>query len=271
MPWSKLKNIILVILAATNLCLLFLVGGQEVQDSRLRSRAREDAIQLLRSRGVQVSEDIIPQTMTLRPQTVQRDLEGEERAAAALLGTPVTAESRGGEVYRYYNEKGVVQFLSDSAFSARLDPAAFPLGSDRRRSCLELMARMGLKGNMIEEGAERMTFRQTWEGSPLFTQQVTLVCQEGGLASITAGRQLVGRPLEDPTRSTITVATALIEFVNGVNALGDVCNRIDAIEEGYVVAVSLSGPSALTPVWRVTTDTGAYQLDTVTGGVTRVF
>ena len=38
----------------------------------------------------------------------------------------------------------------------------------------------------------------------------------------------------------------------------------------FLTAVSLAGPTALTPVWRVTTDTGAYQLDTVTGAVTRV-
>ena len=66
------------------------------------------------------------------------------------------------------------------------------------------------------------------------------------------------------------MATALIGCLNGVSALGDVCNRIDMIEPGYVAAASLSGPIVLTPVWRITTDTGAYQLDTVTGGVTRV-
>ena len=89
MPWSKLKNIILMILLVTNLCLLVLVGGQELQNSRLKSRAREDTIQLIRGRGVQVEENLIPQSMTLRPQTVQRDLDWEERTAAALLGTPV--------------------------------------------------------------------------------------------------------------------------------------------------------------------------------------
>lgn len=271
MPWSKLKNIILVILTVTNLCLLVLVGGQEVQNSRLRSRAREDAVQLIRSRGVQVEEGLIPQSMSLRPQTAQRDLEAEERAAAALLGSPVVAESRGGEVYRYFNPKGSVQFHSDGAFSAQLNPGEFPLGEDRRRSCLELMERMGLKGTILEQTEDDLVFRQTWEGSPLFTQQVTLVCRDGGLAAITAGRQLLARPQEDPARRTISVATALIKFVNGVSALGDVCNRIDGIEEGYVTASSLSGPTILTPVWRVTTDTGAYQLDTVSGGVTRVF
>ena len=271
MPWSKLKNIILMILLVTNLCLLVLVGGQEIQNSRLKSRAREDTIQLIRGRGVQVEENLIPQSMTLRPQTVQRDLDWEERTAAALLGTPVVAESRGGEVYRYFNPKGYVQFHSDGAFSAQLNPSDFPLGEDRRQGCLELMENMGLKGVILDETEDALLFRQTWEGKPLFSQQVTMVCREGGLASITAGRQLVGRPQEDPTRHTISIATALIEFVNGVSALGDVCNRIDGIEEGFVTAASLSGPTVLTPVWRVTTDTGAYQLDTVTGGVTRVF
>lgn len=270
MPWSKMKNIILVILTVTNLCLLILVGGQAVQGSRLRSQAREDAICFLRSRGVQVEESIIPQSMTLRPQVAERDLEGEERTAAALLGGTVTVESRGGEVYRYFNEKGSVQFHSDGTFSAQLDAGSFQLGTDRRRGCLELMEKMGLRGIILEELDNELVFCQTWEGTPLFTQQVTLVCKGEGLSAITAGRQLVGRPQEDPTRQTVSVATALIEFVNGVSALGDVCNRIDAIEEGYVTASSLTGPTVLTPVWRVTTDTGAYQLDAVTGGVNRV-
>ena len=84
MPWSKIKNIILVILAVTNLALLVLVGGQAIRGSRLLSQAREDAIQFLRNRGVEVDEEIVPQSMELRPQIVERDLAGEERAAAAL-------------------------------------------------------------------------------------------------------------------------------------------------------------------------------------------
>ena len=269
MPWTKLKNMILVILAVTNLCLLLLVASQAVRNGQMRVQARESAVQFLRNRGVEVDEDLIPQKMDLRPQAVERDMEGEERAAAALLQGGVTAESRGGEVYRYYNEKGSVQFHSDGTFSAQLDPAAFPLGKDREEGCLALMERVGFSGTVLEGEGEELIFRQTWQGWPLFTQQVTLVCEDGGVAAITAGRLLVGRPQEDASRQTISVATALIDFVNGVSALGDVCNRVDAIEPGYVAALSLSGPTALTPVWRVTTHTGAYQLDTVTGGVTR--
>lgn len=270
MPWTKLKNIILAILAVTDLCLLLLVGGQAVQSGRLRSQAREDSIQFLHSRGVEVEERLVPQSMDLLPQRAERDLEGEERAAAALLQGPVTAEARGGEVYRYRNDNGAVQFYSDGAFSAQLDPAACPLGDDRAASCLALMEGMGLSGTILEESGDQLIFRQTWKGEPLFTQQVTLVCQGDALTAVTAGRLLVGRPQADSSRQTIAVSTALIDFLNGVGALGDVCNRIDAIEPGYVTAAALSGPTLLTPVWRVTTDTGSYQLDLISGGVTRV-
>ena len=270
MPWSKMKNIILVILAVTNLALLALVGGHAVQSRRQLGRAREESIQFLRNRGVEVDESLIPQSMELLPQTVERDLEGEARAAAALLDGPVSAEARGGEVYRYFNANGSIQFHNDGTLSAQLEEGVFPAGGDRAAGCAAFMARMGFQGTVLDEAEDEFIFRQTWEGIPLFTQQVTLVCQGENVIAIAAGRQLVGSPQTDTARETITVATALINFFNGVGALGDVCNRIDAIEPGYVAAASLSGPITLTPVWRVTTDTGAYQLDTVTGAVVRV-
>lgn len=270
MPWTKLKNIILVILTVTNLCLLLLTVGPALQSRRQISQAREEAIRFLRGRGVQVEENVIPQSMDLDPQTLERDMEGEARAAAALLGGPVTAQARGGGVYRYANRSGSIQFHSDGTVSARLRPEAFPLGEDREAGCLAVMKRMGCEGTILEQSGDELVFRQSWKGCPLFTQQVTLVCREGGLASIAAGRQLVGSPQEDPGRTALSVATMVIDFINGISALGDVCNRIDSVEPGYVTTASLSGPTVLTPVWRITTDTGAYQMDTVTGGVTRV-
>lgn len=269
MPWSKMKNIILVILAVTNLALLALVGGNAIQGRRLLSRAREQSIQFLRNRGVEVDESVIPQSMELLPQTVERDLAGEERAAAALLGSPVSAESRGGEVYRYFNENGSIQFHNDGTLSAQLEEGAFPVDGDRAAGCAGLMAKMGFQGTVLHSSGDEFTFRQTWKGIPLFTQQVTLVCRGTSVSAITSGRQILGKPQADTSRETITVATALIDFFNGIGTLGDVCNRIDAIEPGYAAAASLSGSILLTPVWRVTTDTGAYQLDTVTGAVTR--
>ena len=42
MPWTKLKNIILAILAVTNLCLLALLAGQVIQGGQTRAQAIVD-------------------------------------------------------------------------------------------------------------------------------------------------------------------------------------------------------------------------------------
>lgn len=265
-----MKNIILIILALTNLFLLIFVLSQALQNSRMREQVRENSIAFLRDRGVQVDETLIPQTVDLLPQVVERDLEAEEAIAGALLRGEVQVETRGGEVYRYFNGNGSLQCHSDGTFSAQLAPASFPLEGERAEACRSVLELLGFQGELVEEQGDQLTFRQTWEGVPLFSQQVTLICAENGLEEMTNGRRLVGQPVEDPARRPITVATALIEFFNGVSALGDVYNRIDSIEQGYVSAASLSGPMTLTPVWRVTTDTGAYQLDMVTGAVSRI-
>ena len=47
--------------------------------------------------------------------------------------------------------------------------------------------------------------------------------------------------------------------------MGDVCSRIDSITQGYVGTNYSPGSSALVPVWQITTDTGTYLLDMLTG------
>ena len=72
MPWTKLKNIILLILVLTNLFLLALVVSQSLQNSRQNSQTREHTILFLSERGVEVSEESIPQSIELLPQTAER-------------------------------------------------------------------------------------------------------------------------------------------------------------------------------------------------------
>lgn len=270
MEWPKLKNIVLAILAVTNLFLLIFVAQQELRDMDLQRQTREDALQFLAQRGVSVAQDQVPERMTLLPQLVERDLAGEEALAARLLGEGLRVKPLGGEVYRYFNEMGSVQFHSDGAFQAEFAPGVFPLGSGREQACLDLLAKLDFTGELLEEGEDSLSFRQLWQGAPLFTQQVTLELRDGSVTAMTGGRRLAGPPAEDTGRSVVTVSTALFQLFNGINALGDVCSSIDAITEGYVSAASLSGPGTLTPVWRVATDTGAYQLDLVTGDLSRV-
>ena len=242
MEWSKLKNIILIMLAAVNLCLLFFVVQREWRDSANQRQNRQQAVDFLTDRGIQIHEGQLPDDqMVPRPQTVERDQEEESRLATQLLGEDVVVQARGAGVYRYQNGAGALQFHSD-----------------------------GFEGETTARDENTLTVRQSWEGIPLFNHQVTLVWGSEGLETMTAGRRLVGSPVERTDQRPITVASALVYFYNGLNGLGDVCNQVDSIVQGYISVTSLSGPMELIPVWRVTTDTGAYQLDLLTGELNRV-
>lgn len=270
MEWPKLKNIILIILGVTNLCLLFFVAHRELRDNQLQRQARQEAIQFLENRGVSVQEDQVPQAVTVLPQSVARDLEKESRIAVALLGEGVQAEDRGAGVYRYSNQSGSIQFHSDGAFNAEFVPGLFTVGKESEKTVREILVKLEFQGELLQEKADKMVFRQLWNKTPVFTQQVTLEFSNGSLTAVTSGRRLVGEPLPAAGQQPITVVTALINFSNGMNALGDVCSQIDGIEQGYVAETPLSGPMVLIPVWRITTDTGAYQLDLLTGELSRV-
>ena len=267
MPWTKLKNIILLILALTNLFLLALVVSQSLQSSRQISQTREHTILFLTERGVQIEEDILPQAIELLPQSVERDMEQEQQCAAALLKGEVEQEARGGEIYRYSNAQGWVQFHADGSFSAYLEPGVYS-GEDLQQAGMAALEAVGFEGTLLEETEDSLTFQETWNDVPLFGQRVNVLFTGEGVITI-SGQRLTGEPKADQTRQTITVSTALVRFLNGVSTMGDVCNRIDRVEEGYLCSATLTGAMSLTPVWQVTTDIGTYQLDTVTGVVQR--
>lgn len=96
--WPKIKNIIILMLLVTNLCLLAFVGWREIRDWQLQDKALEQAVSFLAERGIQVDERIVPRSAELPAMGMERDLEEEQTLAAALLGdglTPGGTQRRG--------------------------------------------------------------------------------------------------------------------------------------------------------------------------------
>lgn len=269
MEWRKLKTIVLLILLAANLALIPLVLGPQIADSYHHARADREAELFLAQRGIDLTAVHLPDPGELRPMTAERDRTAEAASARALLGEEAVETARGG-VYRYESPKGSVQFHSDGSFVVRLAPSAFPVGEDGVAAALGVLEKLGFSGEVTLQGGRFLTLCQTMEGARLFTQQVTILWDEKGVLGIESGRRICGQPVPEEGRETITLSTALINFYNGLNRMGDVCSRVDEIIPGYVTSAALNQRLSLTPVWRVTTDTGAYQLDLVSGALTRL-
>ena len=272
MEWSKLKNIIILILAMVNLILGGLALFYWQREEGDQRAALENAVAILEEQGVSLSQ--VPEEMSLAELLVQRDQGREEVLAAALLGETVR-EDRGAGVYRYSGEKGSVQFHSNGEFSAAFAPGAYPLdGAEPEEHALGVLALLDFTGRVLdsqqEEGQTRVTVCQLWEGAPVLSCQAVLVYEGDELTAISSGRRLNGTPYAAGDAGTcVSAASALIWFVNGVKQLGDVCNTVTSMEEGYSLTSSLTGPARMTPIWYITTDTGSDQLDGLSGELTR--
>ena len=227
MEWPRIKTMILTILLITNIGLLSFVLQRAYQGRQMQQEARENAILFLHNSGIEVDPAAIPGQMGLLPQTVKRDREQESRIASALLGGAVQELSWGAEAFRYYNEKGYLQFHRDGALKGEFVEGEFPI-----------------------QEPESMDY----------TQQVLRLLEFEG--DVVASTGTAGE--------AISIPTTLFQFYHGVTALGDVCSRIDSITEGYLNPLpNGAGPSDLVPVWSISTDTGAYLLNTLTGELSR--
>ena len=272
MAWPKIKNIIILMLLVTNLCLLAFVGWREIRDWQLQDKALEQAVSFLAERGIQVDERIVPRSAELPPMGMERDLEEEQTLAAALLGDGLTREERSGEVYVYAGERGLLQCHSSGEFWADFQSGAFPVpeGAEMAEHALETMELLHFQGEVVSSAGNAqdgsVTLRQLWNGVPVLPCRATLVYEGGELKRIEGGRRLTGTP-QTTAGTPITATTALMRFYAGLSERMDICSEVREIEIAYTLSNALGGPISLIPVWHITTDTEIYELNTLDGSL----
>ncbi len=273
MEWSKIKNIMLFMLVITNLLLLVFVVVPSAQQRKLEDDGLQSAIALLAQRGITVDAQIIPDEIDIRTQTVTPDRSLETDLAENLLGLDAVMQDLGGEVYHYSNGSGVIRFHSGGEFTAQFESTLFPLGDATSESHgQEIVSLLQLDASLTaisrSDDSLSLIYTQLWDDVPLLDYGFTLHYQENSLIQISSAKRLAGTALVTDT-TDLPVSTALMQFLTGIHQLGDICRTITSISSAYGSTTSLSGTVQLNPLWCIETDTGAYQLDLVTGVLTR--
>ena len=271
MEWSKLKNIIILILLLANLFLLVMTGVQQRSTAQRQKQSLDDAVSVLERSGIRLDRDLLPPELELVPLTVERDQGSEADLAAALLGS-CSARDLGSGRHTYEGELGTAEFRSNGNFSFAFSTGALPVDQPggEEAHALATLEKIGFTGAPVsrqeEGGRTLLVLRQTWQDLPVFSCQVTLAYEDGCLQSI-SGQRLMGSPQQAADRSEpLSVPTALLRFLSGVTSLGDVCSEITAMSPAYLLTADAT---RLTPIWYVTTDTGTYSLNAVTGALER--
>ena len=268
MEWSKIKNIILLILLGLNLFLLIMVASQELQARQFRQEAREEAVALLERNGIAVDASVLPEDTSLPTQVLEEDLSVAETLAHALLGEDAVQQSTGVRAV-YSSSLGEMETFSTGRFAVDFTAQALPL-HDRtaEEHAADLLQRAGIQAEYLDsshaEGATRITYRQRWTDTPVFNAQITLAYQDGALRHM-EGVLLPANGGVSQQEETITVATLLVRFLSQRNESGRMFSQIQALVPGY----HLSGtrPFTLTPAWYVVTDTGTYVLSALDGSL----
>lgn len=116
----RLKNIIILILALMNLCLLGLLGVRLTTGYSAQAEARQQMVQLF-ARRVSLWIRHYPRRHTAAGLTLSRDPDEDEKLAGFLLGDELVMSDGGGGVTTYQSENGSAVFRSDGTFDVVIE------------------------------------------------------------------------------------------------------------------------------------------------------
>ncbi|SMC86576.1 hypothetical protein [Papillibacter cinnamivorans] len=271
MEWSKLKTIIILILAVSNVFLAGLLISRAAARDASQQAAIDRTVAVFEKNGIRMDSEIIPKVLTYKTLQLERN-RNREQEIASVLGRSSYSD-QGGGISIYSGENGTALFRGNGEFEILMNDGAIPVDPDSYKEyASELFARMGFdtkEGFSLseeEDGTVAVSSGQTLDGSPVFNCRAIVSFLDGQLISV-AGRRLTSDPVSSEEAESISVETALVRFLNYLNEQGDVCNRIETITPGYTAQATAVDPVRLVPVWKIVTDTGAYYVSCETGAV----
>ena len=276
MPVSKLKNLVLLVLLLANLALLALLIPDRVNQQRGDAALRKSLCDLYAGQQVQLDPDTVPDTVTIYSLELAEDPAGSAAAAEALLGQSMVQDdaTRYQSVYR--SDSGQCTISRSGSFRASLEgrPAVRDLAKDAKKT----LRAMGFQYLSLSEpqrlraGFYTLTATQTVLGVPVFSQGLTLTYANDRLVQLEGvfytGAGTLTRISDQPC---ISAADALVAFLSARVDLGWVGSAVTGMTQGYVRSETAAAAAVhLTPVWRLETDTGSFDVNGITGEVTAV-
>ena len=264
----RLKNIIILILALMNLCLLGLLGVRLTTGYSAQAEARQQMVQLFAAEGVSLDDGIIPGATPPAGLTLSRDPDEDEKLAGFLLGDELVMSDGGGGVTTYQSENGSAVFRSDGTFDVVIEQSGETADALCRAFCrafhYEALA-FSLDG---EDGSASAV--QTYDGAPVVNCTVSFTLDSGGLLTVT-GTHLPDAYTESaPEEAPLSAAAALDAFLNNHRKSQTAVSKITDVYLCFELQSSASAAMTLVPAWCIVTDISGlnYYVNCITGAVT---
>lgn len=273
MDTVKAKNFIIIVLLLMDGILLALFGADMVRAGSAESSALEGAIEVLNENGISVSEEIDFIHGAMSVYTTARDEQLERQHVTALMGESEYSD-QGGSIIAYsaLDGGGEATFRGVGGIQALLRNWSAPAEFDAEAEARSMAAALGIEV-LTGSGTAQVNVNESGRGT------VVLFCAHEGVLIINCrliftfdGSSVViegTRPLDTVTSGAevdvLDAPTVLMRFLEHLRELGQVCSQISSADMAYYFTATAAGDGTLQPVWRISTDTGVFYLNAVTG------
>lgn len=271
MSSSKSKNIIIITLLLLNVILLMIVLFDKSEERSSKKAETEALIQVLQHSGISIDEGLDFNIAAPSPCIIIRDLDAEKNMISHLL-TNASRSDLGGNIIYYESGKGQAILRGtgemDLVFTGDL-PA---LGGADSKAIVRYMAKRGL--SLDESSAEQdsnssepiVRIPCELNGYGVYNAVLNFRLAGENVLMVNGTRLFDGEPIESD-ETVMDCISALMSFVEIVHDEGYICSRLTGVEAGYFMSVSALGECSLSPVWRISTDTGVLYINAISGKV----
>ena len=266
MDTRKLEYIIIIILALLNVFLLALVISEDVEERNNRRETETLLIELLEKSGIAVGPDAELIQTAPAGRTIERDMEQESQRVYALLGEHMS-EELGGSIWFYHSDAGQIVMRGTGEMDYLAEGGVHIRARSPEAVATELFRRAGVElyaEDAAADTANTVTLCCGWGGFPVYNAVLEFHFF-GEQLSMVSGTLMFSRETAVSESAVMDSAGVLVRFVELVKSEGLICSELRSLTPGYSMTVTVSGESVLTPVWRLTTDTGDVYINAVNG------
>lgn len=262
MNTKKLEHIIIIILLLLNVFLLIVVLSDDAQDRSARRETEASLTALLASNGIEVGEDAELLLDCPARCTVVRDMELERRRMQGLLGEH-RSEDLGGSIWFYSSDRGQAMMRGTGEMDLLMTGETVARGDDPVGAAKRMFSKAGVELYAAGAESDNVTLCVGWNGYPVYNALLSFEFS-GERLYMVSGTMLFNQETDSDDAGMDSVSV-LVRFVDLAKSEGFICSRLEALSPGYVLSVTMSGESTLTPVWRIETDTGDFYVNAVSG------
>ncbi|MBR1496468.1 MAG: hypothetical protein IJ617_02445 [Oscillospiraceae bacterium] len=264
---KRLERIVLLILLLLNLFLLVIVLGDGLARRQAENDTRQKLSALLAENGVETGPEAELIQSAPYQCGVNRDFAEEERRIEGILGRH-DSEDLGGSIRFYRSDQGQISLRGTGECEMLLIGGWTSSSRSREKVAASLFRHGGIElyedGWKAGEAPNTVDLCCCWNGYPVYNAVLHFDFTPGYL-DLVSGTLVFSNLSSTDARTPMDSVTALTRFVTLMKQEGIICSRLERLTPGYLMSVTLSGESTLTPVWHIETDTFELYLNALTG------